>query len=546
MADQPDTRLIVLRKYIALVRKLKRYPSKGELLAEGVNRDHIHRHFESVDKLKEKARKAAPTAFKDILDVALFDRKHFSRLKNKAGDFQRYFITTAVAGKKVHRGFLRSIRQYCKLKKAMLLVLPCADPASVGGFSLDPILRDEAVVTKDLQLNENFFISSILLSAKHIDPVTSLGRIGQRNGSFVYASPKQRLKMVPTSNSKLPHAMMTTGAITDGIYTTDRYMSERTAYLAEADHVLGGLIVEIQDDKIFHFRQVQADKNGHFIDLGDFYRGNRVERIRPAALVLGDWHSGETSAIASEGFLFGKDSLLAATSPRALVVHDGFNGKSINHHEANNKILRAQLARQAGLDLETELKGYALDLSRMARLPGVDKVVISHSNHDQFLNRYLEDAGHEADPQNYLIGLKLSVAMIEGEANPVKAAVDGWLLPNTARKIRWLSEDEDYKVANIELGAHGHRGASGSRGSVQGMEAAYGISVSGHSHTPEILRGAWQVGTCSHLKLNYSKGPSSWMHSSCLVYPNGARQMINIIGDSWRLQEGKNSAKIAA
>ncbi len=90
-------------------------------------------------------------------------------------------------------------------------------------------------------------------------------------------------------------------------------------------------------------------------------------------------------------------------------------------------------------------------------------------------------------------------------------------------------------MADIELGAHGDKGANGARGSLLAMENAYGNSVSGHSHTPEILRGAWQVGTTSLLKLEYVKGPSSWMHTSCLVYPNGSRQLINAINGLWRL-----------
>ena len=103
------------------------------------------------------------------------------------------------------------------------------------------------------------------LSAKQIDPITGLGRIGQRNGTFVYASPKQRLKSSPISNIKMPHFLMTTGAITIPDYTSANYMSNRTAYIAEYDHVMGGLIVEIGNSDEYHFRQFQCD-NGRMID----------------------------------------------------------------------------------------------------------------------------------------------------------------------------------------------------------------------------------------------------------------------------------------
>ena len=65
-------------------------------------------------------------------------------------------------------------------------------------------------------------------------------------------------------------------------------------------------------------------------------------------------------------------------------------------------------------------------------------------------------------------------------------------------------------------------------------ENAYGLSVTGHAHTPEILRGAWQVGTTSKLNLDYTKGsPSSWFQTACLVYPNGSRQLISVVDGKW-------------
>lgn len=536
--DKDSARLRVLDRYCAFAEKKGYHPSRSDLQKLGVSRDQIRTHFGTQDKLRSVAREHSPDAFENIVDETLFTRTAFKRLRDDAAVYNRYFITTAVVGKAVHEGFFDTIQAYCKAKNAMLLVLPCADPASQGGWFLDPRLKDTAIVFDDLALNDNLFISSILLSAKHIDPVTGLGRIGQRNGSFIYASPKQRLKMTPTSNTKLPHAMMTTGAVTVPKYDTSRYMSERTAYLAANDHVLGGLIVEIKDNRRFYFRQVQADRNGHFIDLGVFYKGNKTTLVRPAALVLGDWHSGETDPRASDAFLFGKKSLFSAVLPKSLVIHDGFNGRSISHHEAKNKVLRAQRAEAQHLDLLSEGKGYAQDLRKMFSLPALEKIVVSRSNHDDFLSRYLTEGRYEFDPHNYLLGLKLAASMVEGHDNPVRTLVEHIFGPKYTpqTKIQWLSRDEDYKIANIELGAHGDKGANGSRGSLMTMEHAYGNSVSGHAHSPEVLRGAWQVGTCSYLKLNYNEGPSSWLHSSCLVYENGMRQLINVIDGQWHLE----------
>lgn len=524
----------LLVKYCLFVTRRSYHPSASDLVTMGLNRDRVRNYFGSHKRLREEARLSNPKVFKDIVDETLFTPKAYKKLEQDVAKHTRYVLSTAVTGCDVHEGFFNAIKSYNKRKKSITLVLPSTDTAASVPFHLDPALAQSSLLVDDLALNDNIFVSSIRLGAKHIDPITGLSRIGQRNGSFVYASPKQRLKFTPTSNVKIPHALMTTGALTKPNYSTERYMSKRTAYIADNDHVIGAIIVEVEDDQIFHFRQVQADKSGNFVDLGVMYMADgSTKPVRPEALVLGDWHSGETDYAAMRAFVTGKDSVLNTTKPKRLVIHDGFNGRSISHHEVKNKILRAQRAKQNHLSLGAELEEYAKDLEMMASYPFIEEIVISQSNHDEFLNRYLAEGRYIEDAQNHEIALQLASAMLTG-TNPIKAFMEKRGIKN-GKKIRWLSRDEDYKIAHIELGAHGDLGANGARGSLYAMEHAYGNSVSGHAHTPEVLRGAWQVGTCSLLKLNYNRGPSSWLHSSCLVYPNGSRQLINIIDGMWKV-----------
>lgn len=478
--------------------------------------------------LRRKAKLYDPQTFLGVIDEELFNPKIFKRLQAQAKRYCRFFVTTAVAGCQVHKRFLKSVDTFCKKNDALLLVLMSADPASKNGWSIDPLLQNRHIVFDDLSLNSNIFISTIKLSAKQIDPIKSLERIGQRNGSFIYASPKQRLKCTPTSNTKMPHVLMTTGAVTKPNYMTDRYMSERTAYIAQHDHVLGGVIVEIVDNKFYHFRQVQAERSGSFVDLGTYYQGASTGRLDAEAFVIGDYHAGETDPSAEKAWL----EVIAAAKPSKVVFHDLFNGKSISHHEVNKKVLRAIRARENQTSLDSEIKAVVEVLNTYS--PRAKELIVVKSNHDEFLDRYIEEGRYVEDPQNFHTALKLADVMMEGR-DPLRVAVERSGLKDP-KKVKWLSRDEDYKVARIELGAHGDKGANGAKGSVQAMENAYGYSVSGHAHTPEILRGAWQVGTSSFLKLEYNVGPSSWMHTSCLVYPNGARQLINSIQGKWRLE----------
>ena len=525
----------LIKQYIKIVKSTGMYPGRAILDKAGYNRDKLRHYFTNLDQLKRTAQEWAeendPTAFQDVIDESIFTPKRLKALETTVKKYKRFVITTAVVGCPVHEGFLESIRTYCEHKDAMLLVLPAEDPASGGNWNLDPALGAESIVFGDISLNSNVFLCSIQVQAKQTDPTTGMDRIGQRNGSFIYASPKQRLKFMPVSNIKHPHAEMTTGAITLPKYLgTDKYVSKRTAYIANHDHVMGAIIVEIEDKNRYHFRQIQADASGAFVDLGDFYKGKKTSKLYAEAISMGDWHSGETSPTAIKAI----KELIGVVKPSKLFVHDGFNGLSINHHERDRQIRRAILAKQGLLNLEAEIAWLARDLDTMLSWNPVEEIIVVKSNHDVFLDGWLDHGEYVKDPHNYSIGVDLAKAMKDGH-DPLKFGVEMLGLKNKD-KVRWLSIDEDYFIARIQCGAHGHKGPKGTRGSLKSMEKSYGLSVTGHSHGPEILRGAWQNGTMSHLKLNYNQGPSDWVHASTVIYPNGMRQLINSFEGNWRLK----------
>ena len=524
----------ILLDYVKLTQKIGTRPTMLDMKDRGWSKDTITYYFGSLSELDREARQLYPDKFRDVAVAGILDPKSVKKMMR---DCRRFVITTAVTDCAAFVPFYESIKNYCANKDAELLILVQCDPAhslpnrrstthSRYGF-IDSVFRDEYIVAADMALNSNLSISTIKISAKQIDPITGLGRIGQRNSSFIYASPKQRMCPVAVSNEKLPHIMMTTGAVTLPNYTTSNYMSERLAYIAENDHIMGAVIVELEDDNLFHYRQVQADNDGSFIDLGVRWTADSQSICTPAAFVLGDWHSGETDPTAKTAWL----EIMRMMRPKYIVLHDVFNGMSINHHEEKNHILRAKRSMDNQLDLTLELQRVAKDLEELAKY--ADKIIITKSNHDEFLEQYLRNGKYVEDPLNHKISLKLALAMLDGE-DPLKFGVE-MFKNKLSNNIRWLTRDEDFKIARIQLGSHGDKGANGSKGNLHTMEAAYGNSVTGHSHTPSILRGAWSVGTSSLLRLSYNSGASSWCHSSILVYPNGSRQIINSINGKWCL-----------
>jgi hypothetical protein len=103
------------------------------------------------------------------------------------------------------------------------------------------------------------------------------------------------------------------------------------------------------------------------------------------------------------------------------------------------------------------------------------------------------------------------------------------------RKARFLERDESFQVVGIELGMHGDRGPNGARGSIRNLARIGVKSIIGHTHSPGINEGCYQVGTSTRLKLEYNSGPSGWLNTHCVIYANGKRSLITVINGEWRL-----------
>lgn len=532
----------IITDFLSIVEKRKYVPISNEFYQHSkYNRDMVSRYLGSFEGLISEARLEDPKVFENIIDESSFSDEAFETLREYIQGHKRFVITTAVTGCEPHMDALKAVETYCKHNKAALLILPCSDPARQrehkNQWSLSHKLPKDKVVFKDVSLNDNLMLSTIKMSAKQLQPLTGLKRVAQKKSSVIFASPKQFLEYATNSNNNtdIPRALMTTGAITRSDYRTEMYMSERTGYIADLDHTLGAIVVEVKNGRIFFHRQINFEpKTGAFCDLDKKYHANgKVEKITADLVQLGDYHVLSTDPIVKK---MAKE-ICELVKPKYLTLEDFFDGITINPHERHNLVSLSKKSKNGMLSLDMELTACKKEIDDLCKWP-VGELVFKYGNHEDFLKRWLCDGAFNEDPQNKILGMKLTIALEELEIMPFEYAMTEMYGLEDNDRVKFLQINDSFKVGGIENGAHGHLGKSGRRNpSLSEIEECYGAANVGHNHSAGIFRSVYRVGTSTHLKLSYNDGPSAWTQTHLIQHQNGTRQLITNIYGQWRLED---------
>ena len=434
---------------------------------------------------------------------------------------KKYFVTAAIAGAPIDKDFFESVLTYCSINCAELVLLPMRGIHNADTHFCDEILEHSDKFATEFRFNDKIVAHDFILNPQMINPLTGLQRYGLRKKSLIIASPKQFLMTIPVSNEAGPNIIHSTGSITIPNYSTNRQ-----GKLAEQDHCRGGLILEIETKKRFHIRQAVSDDAGGFYDLGSYYSGKTVQKKRASAFIMGDYHCGFQDEKVIQNWI----ECIQETNPRFIIFHDIFDGHSINHHH-NNDIERQVNRKEEINTLEKELNYIGKVLTNWSTLFPDKELIIVHSNHSDFLRKYLTMVEYRNDRINHKLALKLAIWLME-EINPIEKYIEeNFHIPN----IRWLKEDKEYKIHEVKIGHHGHKPRKSS-GSVTGMEAVFGNCIIAHGHAPKIFRVFMAVGTSTSLHLDYTAGsPTNWLNTSGLLYRNGKKQLVSSIEGKWRL-----------
>lgn len=527
-------------KYYEFIKKNKFEPSKKAFSEYCVDKDGQPLNWEScfsdIDDLRAVVFATYPDAADYVFNEDSFPEGYAELLRDEIKKYNRFIVSTLVFGKHADLNFFNSLQTYARANNALILLMTCADAKGTHKrfkVDFDPVFKSDRcwVVVQDLQLNDKIGICDIQQSAKQRIPISSLEKLtATRKSSLIVAGCKQLLKYVPNLKGQIPRALMTTGAVTVNDFTNEFFMSKRTSKLAEADYQAGAVVVEIQDNEQFHFRQIQATEDGSFSDLRTrYYPNGRTEEINEATLVMGDSHVGANDDVLVDAI---QHAFIDGGFVDTVVLHDLCNSASVSYHEQDDVIKLIQRANDGSCRLREEINAIVRYINDFTNL-GVDVIVVN-SNHDNHLDKYVRNLASVSrrDYINMPLAFEALTKMALGEIDSVleflvKERADVKL--THPEKVRWLKLDESYVKYGTELGFHGHLGANGAKGSLKTFENAFENAVVGHSHSGAIKCKVFQVGTTSNLDMEYNKGLSSWTRTCCLVHKDGTKQLINFL-----------------
>ena len=450
----------------------------------------------------------------------------------EAKKLRKFVITSATNDSPLNRKLFNSLMGFTADQDAQLLVLPVRyrnpDAFHQGeqtGMSWAQELKPYILDT-DLILNKNLTIKSTKIVATAAQPLTGLQSIsGTRSG--IFGHPQMQMEMVATPAATTPKMLHTTGSI-----SKRKYARNKTAEKAEFNHSDGALYIEIQGDRFWTW-QLLADAKGEFYHLDKHYTPDSVtDGHRALGLILGDEHVKFADDKVQGATFHDKGSICNVFKPLALVRHDIHDHYSGSHHHKNDHILRLQ-KHLADDDSVSEELSLSVDHVNRTTPEGCKNYIIE-SNHHDHLRRWLNETDPKKDLKNavfyYQMMERISKALVEGDTRDpfVLYMSDGLTVEH-----EFVNSNQRKLIAGIDISQHGDRGPNGSRGGKNGFARSSYKMVAGHSHTPCIEKGFWQVGT-STLNMGYKKGLSSWMVTHCIIYPNGKRCLLNIVKGSWR------------
>lgn len=362
-------------------------------------------------------------------------------------------------------------------------------------------------------------LSDVKITPTAVNPLTGFEGISG-NRSSILGHPRVHLKSLPVLKGHPNKLLLTTGAC-----TIKNYTDTKAGKKAEFHHTYGFVIVEIMDDYTYYIRQVTAEDSGNFTDLVHSIKDGKIEKVETcAAYIMGDIHAANIYEPVMKSTL----KLFKHIRPSILLIHDFFDGESVNHHEAKDPIKAYERYVGGKNIVKNEIEGLK-NLIDKYKLIKYNPIIV-RSNHDVWLDKWIKEQDWKKDIANAKEYMEYGLALLKGDAP--KGLIPYILDKHYGSSITTLDLDDSYKVKGWELAQHGHLGSHGSKGNLRQYRKLNTKVIVGDYHQPGREDGAVGVGTYSKLRLGYNTGASAWMHAGAILHNDGKVQHVIFAEDN--------------
>lgn len=449
---------------------------------------------------------------------------------------KRFVITCAVNATPIHKGFWAALQQYKKRTGAHIVPCEVRYKNPTSRYSKEDSDGDwfAPELTGLLQSSRLKLCKNLTLYADvPTQPTDSRPLSGYEvycgESSGIFPHPRRALATVP-SGTRMPRILSTTGACTVANYTKSKRGKK-----AEAHHVIGALVVEIEASGVYHLRHICAERDGSFIDLDTYFHPDSVEPAPDAlGITLGDLHAGRECKKADAG----TKAILARLRPKNLFGHDVLDMHSRGHHDKT--LMGAHAKRTKGGhwdDVRAELETAAARIRQVASWAPGALFWIVRSNHDTHLERWLEECEPRKDVKNAPYYFEVWARMFRFHARhgrwPMAFELEARRL-GVGPGVRFLELNASKRLKGVEHGMHGHLGPNGTRGTLLNISKLGVKTNTGHGHAPGFVDGAGRAGVGGELDHGYNNLPTSWLVGHIVQYSNGKRALLIIIaGRAW-------------
>lgn len=446
----------------------------------------------------------------EVDDLDVITRHNITKVFSK--DLDKIVITAVNDGSYINLDFYNTLIAYCAENEAELGILWGKGVKKHRTFTqeifdlLNPYLatkfefeRDKSCVAKDFLIPNN-----------QKNPLLNIDKLSTDIKTIIVGASKQYLQILPYKQYTTYRIACSTGTLSEVEYkeTVNNQMDAKY-------HKFGAILLEWNEEQKRYVLRNLIYKDGYLYDLNKKYFGNKVEEIdKLPAIVLGDLHLPDEDKEAIDK----TTAFINKYKPEYTMLHDIASWNSICHHNFGKALFNAQNVTPENICLGNEIKVVVDKIYELSDKCKNTKFKIVNSNHDAFVEKWLDTGEFVKDKTNAKLGAELFMDYCDG-----KRILD----PHLPDNFEYLPKDEEFTVCGYTLSEHGDAGISGSAGSPNAYNKTFENCIVGHTHSCELKENVVYVGTLSKLIVNYNqKGMTKWVHCNAIIHENGTAQLI--------------------